>query len=81
MSQRAASRPYAIPPADMAPIYNALAETMATAAIYAENAARFAEIRDPRALAYSIRSAAACLMTAAELVEEVRPVPTTRGAA
>ncbi|TXN73424.1 hypothetical protein [Methylobacterium sp. WL6] len=73
MSRRATAFPYVVPPADMAPIYDALAETMATVATYAENAARFAEIRDPRGLAYAVRSAAACLMAAADLVEEVRP--------
>ena len=73
MSRRAVSHPYAVPPADLAPIYDALGEAMATVAAYAENAARFAEIRDPRGLAYAVRSCAAVLMTAADLVEEVRP--------
>lgn len=73
MSRRPQTFPYAVPPADLAPVYDALAENMLTAATYAETAARFAEIRDPRGVAYAVRSCAAVLMSVAELVEEVRP--------
>jgi hypothetical protein len=81
VSRRATTHPYIVPPADLAPIYDALGDAMATVSAYAENAARFAEIRDPRGLAYAVRSCAAVLMTAAELVEEVRPSRRTGGQA
>ena len=73
MSRRAPTFSYAIPLPDPAPVFDALAEVMATAAAYADAAQRFAEIRDPRGAAYAVRSCAAALMTAAELVEEIRP--------
>ena len=60
-------------PDDLGAVYDALADTMATAATYAETAVRFATLRDARALAYAVRATSAALLSAADLVEEVRP--------
>ena len=60
-------------PDDVGAVYDALADTMATAATYAETAVRFANLRDARALVYAIRATSAALLSAADLVEEVRP--------
>ena len=60
-------------PDDLGAVYDVLADTMATAATYAETAVRFANLRDAKALAYAVRAASAALLSAADLVEEVRP--------
>jgi len=76
------SRPVPHPdnlPAD----FEAIADAMTSAAAYSETAARFAEIGDAAAVAFAVRSASACLLTAAELTERIRPAarPKTGAAA
>ena len=53
------------------PITDAIGEAMHAAANYADTAGRFAEMRDVRGLSYAVRSAAACIGTAAELLSEL----------
>ncbi|MCJ2043495.1 hypothetical protein MKK58_02920 [Methylobacterium sp. J-078] len=53
------------------PIADAIGEAMHAAANYADTAGRFAEMRDLRGLSYAVRSAAACIGTAAELLSEL----------
>ena len=60
-------------PDDLGAVFDALATAMAQAADYADMAARFAAHRDPRGCAYAVRCASAALLSAAGLVEEVRP--------
>lgn len=67
---RSVSPPAAQPKAD---VFEALADVMATAATYADAAAHFSAIHDARGAAYAVRSASACLLTAAELMDELRP--------
>ena len=71
--------PAPAPPDDLDTVYDALAATMATAADYADMAARFAAHRDPRGAAYAVRCVSAALLSAASLVAEVRPAPATGG--
>ncbi|MBY0260434.1 hypothetical protein [Methylobacterium sp.] len=69
-----ALRAYSPPsPQPHAAVFDALADVMATAATYADAAARFSAIHDAKGAAYAVRSASACLLTAAELMDELRP--------
>lgn len=61
------------------PIADAIGEAMHAAANYADTAGRFAEMRDLRGLSYAVRSAAACIGTAAELLDELRSKPSQGG--
>lgn len=62
------------PPAEpKVAVFEALADVMATAATYADAAAGFSAIHDAKGAAYAVRSASACLLTAAELMDELRP--------
>ena len=54
-----------------APLADAIGEAMHAAANYADTAVRFGEMRDLRGLSYAVRSAAACIGTAAELLTEL----------
>ena len=67
-------------PDDVGAVYDAISEAMAQAATYAETAVRFSDLRDARGLAYAVRSASACLLSAASLVDEVRPSQRRGGA-
>lgn len=73
MSRARAAYPYTPAPADLMPVFEAVAEAAAQAEVYARAATDFAAIGDARGLAYSIRCAAAALMTASGLADELRP--------
>lgn len=60
-------------PDDKGAVHDAIGEAMGLAATYADTAAQYAAIRDVRGLAYAIRSASACVLNAAGLLEELRP--------
>ncbi|WP_244474514.1 hypothetical protein [Methylobacterium sp. Leaf85] len=72
------SQPFTAPD-DRGAVFDAIGTAMASAEVYAATAANFATLRDARGLAYAIRSAAACLSTAAELLDEVKPAPRNGG--
>ncbi|TXN40674.1 hypothetical protein FV227_14045 [Methylobacterium sp. WL119] len=73
MSRRPVSYSYKPAPPNLLPVFEAVAEAAAQAEVYARAAADFAAIGDARGLGYSLRSAAACLMTASGLADELRP--------
>ncbi|TXN15888.1 hypothetical protein FV219_01585 [Methylobacterium sp. WL122] len=73
MSRRAPTLPYVIPPADLTPVFEAVAEAAGQVEVYAHAATNFAAIGDARGLAYSLRCAAASLMAASGLADELRP--------
>lgn len=66
------ARTLTVPEATL-PVFEALTDIMAMAAAYADTAARFSSIHDAKGAAYAVRSASACLLTAAELMDELRP--------
>ncbi|TNC05529.1 hypothetical protein FF100_35525 [Methylobacterium terricola] len=60
------------------PVFEALAEALIAAQTYAGAAADFASIHDRRGAAYGIRCAAACIASAASILEEVKPAPRSK---
>ena len=60
-------------PDDKGAVHGAIGDAMALAATYSDTAAQYAAIRDVRGLAYAIRSASACVLNAASLLDELRP--------
>lgn len=81
LAQTMRSSPAPNAPDDRGAVFDAIGAAMASAEVYAGTAADFSALRDLRGLAYSIRSAAACLSTAAELLDEVKPAPARGGRA
>lgn len=61
------------------PIADAIGEAMHAAATYADTGTRFAEMGDLRGLSYAVRSAAACIGTASELLSELVNPPKRGG--
>lgn len=59
-------------PDDKGAVHDAIGEAMRLAATYADTATQYAAIRDARGLAYAVRSASACLLSAASLLDELR---------
>ncbi|WP_227440938.1 hypothetical protein [Methylobacterium sp. W2] len=80
-AQTVRSSPVPTAPDDRGAVFDAIGTAMASAEVYAATAANFATLRDARGLAYSVRSAAACLSMAAELLDEVKPAPRNGGRA
>lgn len=54
-------------------VFEAVGDTLATAAGYIDIAARSVDLRDARSLAYSLRCACAAVASAGEMVAELRP--------
>jgi hypothetical protein len=73
MSQRPVSYSYTPAPPDLLPVFEAVAEATSQAEVYAHAATNFAAVGDARGMAYALRSAAACLVTASSLADELRP--------
>ena len=73
MTALPASTKPSIAPDTTGAVFEAVADSMVVAGTYANAAVDFASIKDARGLAYAVRSASAALLTAASLVEELRP--------